>query len=86
LRKIVLAAVAMSPLFGGMAMAGGWPGDPPDFTQGPMAYPDWQARWAQYQGPDSAGWLVGHGAPQRSVRVQPTSFGTPAQGATQPNG
>ena len=51
MRKIILAAVALTPLFGGVAFAQRssrhvtW-----DNAAGPMASPDWQQQWAALPG------------------------------------
>lgn len=84
MRKIILTAVALSPLFGGVAMAecavapGAGPGGQPSkCTLGPMAYPDWQAQWAQVRNTPAAQLL--------GVSQGQTPAGA-AQGASQPNG
>ena len=59
MRKIVLMALACSPLFGGVV----WAGESPfvDHSTGPAAYSDWQAQWARLRDTHSAGmgWVQG---------------------------
>lgn len=51
MRKIVLAAVALTPLFGGVALAQrSAPSSDYNFAAGPEAYPDWQQQWAKLPG------------------------------------
>jgi len=51
MRKVFLAALAMTPLFGGVAFAQRpTPSSMYDFASGPMAYPDWKQQWAKLQG------------------------------------
>lgn len=51
MRRIIFAAVALIPLFGGVALA-----QRPDrssnynFAAGPEAYPNWQQQWARLPG------------------------------------
>ena len=51
MRKIILAAVALTPLFGGVALAQrSDPSSNHNFAAGPEAYPDWQQQWAKLPG------------------------------------
>jgi hypothetical protein len=91
---LVLSVVALSTMFGGVAMArgngGGGPsggrgggGGPDNPASGPSAYADWRQQWAHARNPAGAqsGWLVGQPSPSE----QATSKATPPAVAS-PNG
>jgi hypothetical protein len=81
MHKFVLAALALSPLFGGVALAGESPFV--DHSVGPAAYTDWQAQWARVRNNHDAqsGWVPG----QQSPGAQPASNVTQPDSA-KPNG
>lgn len=84
MRKVLFAAVALSPLFGGAAFAacpipvGAGPGGQPSkCAVGPMDYPDAQAQWARLRAGNAA----------QASGVQPAHGALPGQSsAASPNG
>lgn len=86
MQKILFAAAALVPLFGGVALAQRpEPSSQYDMANGVTAYPDWAQRWAQL-GRDPAAQLLGLSTGLQTPAVEPVARGVMDQGSDQPRG